>query len=88
MRVFGELKGRSQAKQPIKSPIISIEDQLIIELEYNDVPVTIFFKHANFPWQSRLINNVFKPEQIPRKSDIYLSCSLSSGEKVIYDIKY
>lgn len=88
MRVFGELKGLSKTKQTIKSPIIAIEDKLSVELEHNDVPVTIFYKYANYPWQSILINNVFKPTQIPRKSDIYLSCALAYGEKVIYDITY
>ena len=88
MRVFGELKGRSKTKQTIKSPIITIEDKLSVELEHNDVPVTIFYKYANYPWQSLLINNAFKPMQIPRKSDIYLSCILAEGEKVIYDIVY
>jgi hypothetical protein len=88
MRVFGELKGRSKTKQTVKSPIITIEDQLSIELEYNDVPVTVFYKYANYPWQSMLINNEFKALKIPRKSDIYLSCSLANDERVVYDVSY
>lgn len=88
MKIFGELKGKTEHRCTIKSPIVSISDRLAIDLVHNDVPVTLFYKHGNYPWQSMLINNVFKVESVPRYSDIYLACSVNVNEKVVYDVQY
>lgn len=88
MKIVGELKGNGQHRTTIKSPVITISDKFVIDLVYNDCPVTLFYKSGNHPWQSMLINNIFKPEAVPRYSDVYLSCSLNSQEKVMYDIEY
>jgi len=88
MEVFGEIKGRTQHKEVTKSPVVSTLEKVQIELLHNDVPVYVFYKSGNTPWKSILINNVFSSEAIPRYSDIYLSCTLSSEEKVQYSIKY
>ena len=88
MECFGELNGRSDHQQIVKSPVISIADKLVIDLEYNDEPVTVYYKSGNLPWQSILMNNVFKDDAIPRGSDIYLSALLNRKQKVRYSIKY
>lgn len=88
MKIFGELKGTGDHRSTVKSPVISITDKLVVDLVYNDVPVTLFYRHGNYPWQSLLINNVFNPEAIPKYSDIYLLGSLSKNERIVYDITY
>jgi len=88
MEVFGEIKGRTQHREVVKSPIVSTLDKVSIELIYNDVPVYVFYKSGNTPWKSLLINNIYTDEAIPKYSDIYLSATLNADEKIRYSIKY
>lgn len=88
MEVFGEIKGRTQHREVVKSPIVSTLEKVSIELIYNDVPVYVFYKAGNTPWKSLLINNIYSDDAIPRYSDIYLSCTLNNEERIQYSIKY
>ena len=88
MELYGELKGKTQYREIIRSPTITVLYGFTLDLIYNDVPVTLYYKHKNSIWKTLLINNLFTPEAIPHNSEIYLSASLSSSEKVTYSIKH
>ncbi len=84
----GEMRGKSQHREMIRTSIISIMSEFNLKLLYNDVPVTLHYKHKNNPWKTLLINNVFVSEAVPHNSDVYLSASMDNTERVVYDIQY
>ena len=88
MKLHGELKGKTSAREIVKSPVVSILVGFKLVLSYNDVPVTLYYKHKNNPWKTLLVNNKFTPDAIPHNSDIYICGSLSAQESVIYSIDY
>lgn len=88
MQTFGVLTSRTPHQQLVKSPVVSIAERLEIEIAHNDVPVTLYYKHGNYPWRCLLINNAFSADAVPRGSDVYLMCSASASERVEYNIRY
>ena len=84
----GELRGRTPHREIVRTSVLSIASDFNLNLIQNDVPVTLHYKHKNNPWRTLLINRDFSSDAVPRNSDIYLSASLDSQEKVVYDIVY
>lgn len=88
MELRGTLTTSTAHRKLLKSPVVSVAEDFRVELLHNDVPVTLFYKHGNYPWRSVLINDVFSEQGIPRHSDIYLMCSVCEQERVDYKIRY
>lgn len=87
-QVLGTLTAKTAHKQLVRSPTVRIGERVRVELRHNDVPVTLYYRHGNYPWRSMLINDTFREAGIPQYSDIYLMCSVAHDERVDYNIEY